>query len=158
MKQDLKSMFCHIPIDPCDYWLLLFKWDGKFYMDMFLPFGLHTAPWIFNLFTEALHWIFDTLHEWNVTHYLDDFLFVFPPNTDLSLYSLQFDQVLSSFGLSKAVEKDSNDCVVIHLGFEFNSNMMEVTLPPNKKTTRDRRRRFSLIILISIILHSPGDS
>jgi len=133
MKRDLKSAFRHIPIDPCDYWLLLFEWQGKFYVDMFLPFGLRTAPRIFNLFAEALHWIFDTLHEWNVTHYLDDFLFVFPPGTDLSPYSLQFDQVLSSFGLSKAVEKDSNGCVVIHLGFEFNSNTMEVTLPPNKK-------------------------
>jgi hypothetical protein len=133
MKWDLKSAFHHVPIDPCDYWLLLFEWQGKFYVDMFLPFGLHTAPRIFNLFAEALHWIFDTLHEWNVTHYLDDFLFIFPPGTDLSPYSLQFDRVLSSFGLSKAAAKDSNGCVVIHLGFEFNSNMMEVTLPLNKK-------------------------
>jgi Reverse transcriptase (RNA-dependent DNA polymerase) len=101
MKRDLKSAFRHVPIDPCDYWLLLFEWQGKFYVDMFLPFGLRTAPRIFNLFAEAPHWIFDTLHEWNVTHYLDDFLFVFPPGTDLSLYSLQFDRVLSSFGLSK---------------------------------------------------------
>src|SRR5436190_16670570 len=93
---------------------------------MFLPFGLRTAPRIFNLFAEALHWVFETLHEWNVTHYLDDFLFVFPPGTDLHPYSLQFDEILSSFGLSKAVEKDSNGCIVVHLGFEFNSNKMEV--------------------------------
>ena len=40
MKRDLKSAFRHIPISPCDYWLLLFKWQGKFYVDMFLPFCL----------------------------------------------------------------------------------------------------------------------
>ena len=44
MKRDLKSAFRHIPIHPCDYWLLMFEWQGKFYVDMFLPFGLRTAP------------------------------------------------------------------------------------------------------------------
>ena len=150
MKRDLKSAFRHVPIDPCDYWLLMFEWQGKFYVDMFLPFGLRTAPRIFNLFAEALHWIFDTLHEWNVTHYLDDFLFVFPPGTDLSPHSLQFDQVLSSFGLSKAAEKDSNGCVVVHLGFEFNSSTMEVTLPPNKKQRA--------VDAVSFLLSSPSVS
>ena len=100
---------------------------------MFLPFGLRTAPRIFNLFAEALHWVFETLNEWNVTHYLDDFLFVFPSGTDLAPISTAFDRVLAKFGLSKAAEKDSNGCVVVHLGFEFDSSAMEIRLPPNKK-------------------------
>jgi hypothetical protein len=133
MKRDLKAAFRHVPISPCDYWLLLFEWNGKFFVDMFLPFGLRTAPRIFNLFAEALHWVFETLHEWNVTHYLDDFLFVFPPNTDITVISLQFDDVLAKFGLTKATEKDSDGCVVVHLGFEFDSTNMQVRLPPNKK-------------------------
>jgi hypothetical protein len=133
MKRDLKAAFRHIPIHPCDYWLLLFEWEGKFYVDIFLPFGLRTAPRIFNLFAEALHWVLETLYEWNSTHYLDDFLFVFPPNTDISSVSTQFDNVLNEFGLSKASEKDSNGCVVVHLGFEFDSDLMQVRLPPNKK-------------------------
>ena len=100
---------------------------------MFLPFGLRTAPSIFKLFAEALHWIFETLHEWNVTHYLDDFLFMFPPNTDITAISTQFDDVLAEFGLTKAIEKDSDDSIITHLGFEFNSEHMQVHLPPNKK-------------------------
>jgi hypothetical protein len=133
MKHDLKAAFRHVPINPCDYWLLLFEWEGKFYVDIFLPFGLRTAPRIFNLFAEALHWVFETLYEWNSTHYLDDFLFVFPPNTEIEAISTQFDDVLHEFGLSKASEKDSNGCVVVHLGFEFDSNLMQVRLPANKK-------------------------
>lgn len=133
MKRDLKAAFRHIPINPCDYWLLLFEWNGQFFVDMFLPFGLRTAPRIFNLFAEALHWIFETLYEWNVTHYLDDFLFVFPPHTEISSISAQFDDVLAEFGLTKAKEKDLNGCVVVHLGFEFDSELMQVRLPPNKK-------------------------
>ena len=133
MKCDLKSAFRHVPIHPCDYWLLIFEWNGKFFVDMFLPFGLHTAPRIFNLFAEALHWVFETLFEWNCTHYLDDFLFVFPPGTDTIIPSLEFDSILAKFGLSKAVEKDSAGCVVIHLGFEFDSENMQVRLPADKK-------------------------
>jgi len=133
MKRDLKTAFRHVPINPCDYWLLLFEWEGKFYVDMFLPFGLRTAPRIFNLFAEALHWVFETLYEWNVTHYLDDFLFVFPPGTDIVTTSIDFDQVLTKFGLSKAIDKDSDGSVVVHLGFEFDSNKMQVRLPQNKK-------------------------
>ena len=101
---------------------------------MFLPFGLRTAPRIFNYFAEALHWVLETLKEWNVTHYLDNFLVVFPANTDITLYSQQFDDILEMFGISKATEKDSQGCTVIHLGFEFDSINMEVRLPANKKT------------------------
>jgi len=133
MKRDLKAAFRHIPINPCDYWLLLFEWNGQFFVDMFLPFGLRTAPRIFNLFAEALHWIFETLYEWNVTHYLNDFLFMFPPNTDITAISTQFDDILVEFGLTKAIEKDSDGSVVVHLGFEFDSEHMQVHLPPNKK-------------------------
>jgi hypothetical protein len=133
MKRDLKAAFRHIPINPCEYWLLLFEWEGRFYVDIFLPFGLRTAPRIFNLFAEALHWVFETLYEWNSTHYLDDFLFVFPPSTEIIPVSTQFDYVFNEFGLSKASEKDSNGCIVVHLGFEFNSELMQVRLPPNKK-------------------------
>ena len=147
MKRDLKSAFRHIPISPCDYWLLLFEWQGKFYVDMFLPFGLRTAPCIFNLFAEALHWILETLHEWNVTHYLDDFLFVFPPGTDIAPLSTEFDRILSKFGLSKAAEKDSDGCIVVHLGFEFDSVNMCVTLPPNKKQRA--------VDIVNLLLSSP---
>ena len=118
MKRDLKSAFRHVPINPCDYWLLVFEWQGKFYVDMFLPFGLRTAPRIFNLFAEALHWIFETLEEWNVTHYLDDFLFVFPPDTDMTHRSAEFDRILVELGLSKAAEKDAD----VVLSFTLASN------------------------------------
>src|SRR5437667_8040899 len=110
MKRDLKTAFRHVPISPCDYWLLVFEWNGQFFVDMFLPLGLRTAPRIFNLFAEVLHWVFETLKEWNVTHYLDDFLVVFPANTDITSYSQQFDDILETFGLSKATEKDSQGC------------------------------------------------
>ena len=133
MKRDLKSAFRHIPVSHHDHWLLIFEWDGKFFVDMFLPFGLRTAPRIFNLFSEALHWVFETLYCWNVTHYLDDFLFVFPPSSKTDQKSATFDHVLSTMGLTKAPEKDATGMTVTHLGFELDSENMEVRLPLNKK-------------------------
>lgn len=133
MKRDLKAAFRHMTMHPCDYWLLIFEWEGRFYVDMFLPFGLRTAPQIFNLFAGALHWVFKTVYEWNCTHYLDDFLFVFPAATDTASISSEFDATLAKFGLPKAVEKDAEGCTIVHLGFEFDSERMQVRLPQNKK-------------------------
>ena len=133
IKRDLKSAFRHIPVSPLDYWLLIFEWNKKFYIDMFLPFGLRTAPRIFNLFAEALHWIFEESLKWKVTHYLDDFLFVFPADTKVSELSNQYDNILATMGLTGAVEKNMDGHVVTHLGFEFDTLKMEVHLSINKK-------------------------
>ena len=135
MKRDLKSAFRHIPVNPRDHWLLIFECEGEFYVDMFLPFGLRTAPRIFNLFSEALHWVFETLPHRDLTHYLDDFLVVFPPDTDISTHSQVFDDVLTTVGLTKAPEKDADGTTVTHLSFEFDSMRMEIRPPPRTRSS-----------------------
>jgi len=60
------------------------------------------------------------------------FFAVFPPTSDPAIHSAAFDKVISEFGLTKATEKDETGTEVTHLGFEFDSNKMEVRLPPNK--------------------------
>ena len=102
-------------------------------MNIFLSFDLCIAPRIFNLFAEALYWIFEIFEEWNVTHYLDDFLFIFSSDIDTTQLSAEFDHILAEFDLSKAIEKDADDYVIIHLGFEFDSIKMQVSLSSNKK-------------------------
>ena len=57
MKWDLKSAFHMILVCTEDQWLLIFEWNGQLYQELFLPFSLRTAPFIFNLFGEALQWI-----------------------------------------------------------------------------------------------------
>ena len=55
-------------------------WDRKYYFEKVLPFGLRSAPYIFDKFTTALNWILaNTCHLSDVIHYLDDFLDVSPP-------------------------------------------------------------------------------
>ena len=120
-KRDLKAAFHHISVHSYNYWLLVFEWNEQYFMNMFLFFELRTAPRIFNLFAETLHWVFEMLYKWNVTHYLDDFLFIFLSHTDISSIFAQFDNVFTEFELTKAIKKDSNDCVIVHLELNLTS-------------------------------------
>ena len=132
IKRDLKSAFRYVPVSPLDRWCLIFEWEGQYYVELFLPFGLRTSPRIFNLFSEAIHWLFEMIYGWSLSHYLDDFFAVFPPDSELDGPSQVFDTVLSEFGFVKAEDKDEFGTLVSHLGFLFDSNLMEVRLPPNK--------------------------
>jgi hypothetical protein len=55
---------------------VLFEWNSHLYVDLFLPFGLRTSPFIFNLFAEGLYWILEYVFNQSLVHYLDDFLFI----------------------------------------------------------------------------------
>lgn len=80
IKRDLADAFRHIPVANEDHWLLGFQWDNAFWSDYFLPFGLRTAPFLFDLFAKGLHWILIARLNWAyILHYLDDFLAVLSP-------------------------------------------------------------------------------
>ena len=56
-KFDLKSAYRHIPVHPDDRWLLDMELDGRLFVDTTLPFGLRSAPIIFNAVAEALAYV-----------------------------------------------------------------------------------------------------
>jgi len=67
VKRDFASAFRHIPVSPEDSPLLGFHWLDKYYAQRFLPCGLRTAPYLFNLFAKVFHWILEQhLEEQNV--------------------------------------------------------------------------------------------
>ena len=81
-KIDLKNAFCLIPVHLNDWNLLGICWRNKFYIDTCLPFGLRSAPFIFNQLSVAIHWILQ--HKYSVSHllhYLDDFFTAGAPDT-----------------------------------------------------------------------------
>ena len=53
-KTDLKLAFCLIPIHPDDWHLLGIYWQKQYYVDLYLPFGLRSAPFLFNQLSDAL--------------------------------------------------------------------------------------------------------
>ena len=78
-KVDLKSTFRMVPILASEWELVGMYWQGQYYIDTCLPFGLRSAPSIFNNFASALHWILEKKYGATLLHYLDNFLLVGPP-------------------------------------------------------------------------------
>ena len=57
VKRDMKDASRLIPIAIRDQWMMGFCWEGRYFVETVFPFGLRTAPKIFNLFAEAWEWI-----------------------------------------------------------------------------------------------------
>lgn len=74
IKRNIKDAFRNIPVAHHMQWLLGFEWKKHYYQETCLPFGLCTAPFIFNVFAEAFHWMLESFIGWCVEHYLDDFI------------------------------------------------------------------------------------
>ena len=96
----MDSAFRLIPLRPCDYELFGMQWEGKFYYDKFLPFGLRSAPFLFNQLSEAVKWLL--LGHCGISfvyHILDDFLVIEPPSP-IAPHNLTCQQSLSSMLLT----------------------------------------------------------
>ena len=82
-KIDLKSAYRIVPVHPEDSLLLGMEWQGGIYIDTALPFGLRSAPKIFNAVADGLLWILEAVGVQFVLHYLDDFLILGPPASEV---------------------------------------------------------------------------
>ena len=71
---DIKSAFHLIPVHPANCHLLAMEWQGLLYIDTCLPFGLRSAPKLFNVMADLLEWILLSQRVTLLLHYLDDFL------------------------------------------------------------------------------------
>ena len=78
-KVDIRNAYRNIPVHPDDRWLLGMSWQGGIYIDTVLPFGLCSAPKIFNAVTDALEWVVRERGVSQIHHYLDDFIILGPP-------------------------------------------------------------------------------
>ena len=80
-KFDLKSVYRQVPVHPDDCWLLGMEWRGQLLADTALPFGLWSAPAIFNAVAKALAHMIRQKGVLELDHYLDDFSIVGPPDS-----------------------------------------------------------------------------
>lgn len=81
-KSDIESAFRLLPVHPDCFHLLGCCLDGHYYYDMCLPMGCSISCHYFELFSSFLEWVvrYET-GSTAVTHYLDDFLFVGPADS-----------------------------------------------------------------------------
>lgn len=135
-KLDLKDAFRHIPVRPADWPLLGCTWAGQFYYSVVLVFGAKSAPYIFNLFAEALHWIIQRHIPASLRHYLDDFLPMFAPATSRPLACAAIRWVIT-LGQELGLEFQELKTVwpttcLEFLGLELDTDAMEARMPDDK--------------------------
>ena len=82
-KTDIKSAYRLVPVYPNDRRWLGMRWNNEVYIDGMLPFGLRSAPKIFNALADAVEWCVSKEGVPYVYHYLDDFVVLGPPQSDL---------------------------------------------------------------------------
>ena len=134
-KLDLKHAFRICPVSPSDWDLLGMHWQGKFYVDLRLPFGLRSSPFLFNRLADAFEWILK--HNYAISalmHYLDDYFTVGPPSSPLC--ASQVDIMVKTadrLGIPLAPDKlEGPTSRLVFLGILIDSTLMECSLPPDK--------------------------
>jgi len=135
IKRDFKDAYRHIPISPMDSKLLGFAWEDEFFAERFLPFGLSSAPFLFNFVAEGFHWIMEQRLKplkGRVVHYLDDFLIVLPKGSNWKSAVRIFDETAEELGLRIKTSKNREGEITDFVGFELDSKRMVARLAPEK--------------------------
>ena len=136
-KIDIANAFRIIPIHPDDRHLLGMQWNGQIYIDQQLPFGLRSAPVLFNGYADALEWIMRNEGVQNLLHYLDDFLVLGPAGSGECQAALQsMLSLCDRLGIPLAHEKiEGPSTSLVFLGIMLDFTSVEVK-PPEDKLAR----------------------
>ena len=134
-KFDVQSAFRNLAVLPSQRYLLGMKWRGKFFVDLVLPFGLRSAPFIFNSVAEMAEWILR--HNYSIPdllHYRDDYITAGPPECfDCARNLAVASSVCQQLGLPLHPDKTvgPSTCLTT-LGIELNSILQIARLPTAK--------------------------
>ena len=174
-KIDIKSAYRLIPTHPTDRHLLGIRWRDKYYVDNKLPFGLRSAPKIFNAIADALEYCIRREGVNEVEHYLDDFITMGSPISEECASNLEkIKRISADLGIPLAEEKEEGPSTAItFLGIHLDTVLGTLSLPSvkiqrilkelgNWKSRRCCRRR-ELESLIGLLHHAarvvrPGRS
>jgi len=134
IKLDIKDAYRIVPVHPADYNLLGIMWRGNTYLDRALPFGLRSAPKIFNAISDFIAWILSCNGIQHQLHYLDDFLFLATPNSRQGQQILLIVlETLRRLGVPIAVHKtEGPSSILIFLGILIDTHNFELRLPAEK--------------------------
>jgi len=137
-KFDVEAAYRNLAVHPSDRYLIGMKWRSMFYKDLALPFGLRSAPYIFNSVADPVEWILlNNYHLPDLLHYLDDFITAGPPNSPQCENNLSTAfSVCATLGLPLHPSKKvgPTTCMVT-LGIELDSVNQLAHLPNEKLTS-----------------------
>lgn len=136
-KRDLKRAYRQFPVDPTDYHLLGYEWNGDFYIDVVLPMGLRMAAMAGQRVTSGVSYIYTG---YDVINYLDDFIEVSLPAAADEAFEF-CGRTLSRLGLEESLEKACSPSTrVICLGVEFDTVNMTMAV------TQERLHELELLL------------
>ena len=134
-KMDIKQAFRILPVKPSQWPLLGTFWQGNYYIETRLPFGLRSSPGIFNRFADCVCWIITEKYKIkNITHYSDDFFLVGPPNYHQAKEEVNTAvEAFKYLGIPLAPEKQMGpNTSMTYLGININSENMSMSIPEEK--------------------------
>lgn len=135
LKRDMSNAFRIIPIAPHIQWLLGFRWQGTNYVHTVLPFGLSTAPFIFNLLAEAFEWILRSYLGWNImAHYLDDTFNMIKATraSEVDKEAQEYKTLTDILGIPRNDSKDGEGTKIELLGLLVDTVTFKASVPPEK--------------------------
>lgn len=136
-KLDVKAAFRCIPVAPGDRHLLGFHWDGKFYIDLCLPFGLRSSPAIWERYAEIGEWAARSDGVVYIIHYVDDYLVAGRPGTDECQRAMDqlrrtFEQLGIPVNVSKLALEGTPSVLVKFLGVMLDTQNQCAYLDPQR--------------------------
>ena len=134
-KLDIQHAYRLLPVKPDQWHHLCYYWEGHYYVDLVLPFGLRSSGAIFNKFAKLVRWII--INHYNISrvvNYSDDFFAVL--SKDLDLATIQLNTIIQAFedlNIPLAQDKIEGPCSkLIYLGIIINSTTMTIEVPEEK--------------------------
>ena len=131
-SSDVSRAYCQLPLDPGDWPLTCFTFEGSFYVDLNLPFCLRWAAShcqdVTSLVARDL-----TRQGLSILNYIDEFGGVASDLTTPTDHFTKLQGLLAQLGLCETGHKATAPVTtMVWLGLLFDSLAMTITLPPNK--------------------------
>ena len=134
-KVDIKHAFRLLPVGAQDWKLLGYFWEGCYFLDTRLPFGLRFSPGIFNQFADLICWVLQNNYGLqHLVHYADDFFLVSSNNEnvaqkDLTCMCNAFDELNIPLADEKIIGPSD---IITYLGIEIKSKLLTISVPKDK--------------------------
>ena len=132
-KFDIEHTYRLIPVHPDDHWLLGMQFEDATYVDTVLPFGLRSAPKLFNAVADTLEWICRRRGIQHMLHYLDDFFLIGAPHSPECIKSMNIlRSVFEELGVPIAEHKTVGPSMIVFLGISIDAESQMLCLPDDK--------------------------
>lgn len=147
---DIASAYRTIPVRPSDWTYQGVSWsfaggEEQLMVDTHLCFGLRCAPYIFTQVSDFIVNCMIRRGVHRILNYLDDYIIIGDTFEECRDSQQMFIRLLRSLGFGISWKKCSSPCKVVeYLGINFDSTIMESSIPENKMDRLHQEIKFCM--------------